>query len=152
MIKASLSNHTWSESISETASRWPPSAPSSSKHSRLLTRDMCSVRLGGHDHSISFLTRHLDYTVNIYVQTSSKKRWRIGGFLESLASFVSGQGLWSSFGQDNHGYPCREPCQSCDVIQSPARGRTYEIRCVSLEHGKVARHEDFNAYQSQLAA
>lgn len=78
---------------------------------------------GCYNRPISFLTRHLEHTVNIYIQTSSKKRWRIGGFPESMASFVSRQGLRSSFGQDNHGYPCRQPCQSCDAIQSPVRGR-----------------------------
>jgi hypothetical protein len=78
---------------------------------------------GCYNRSISFLTRHLDYTVNIYIQTKSKKRWRIGGFPESVASFVSSQGLLSSFGHDNHGSPCREPCQSCDVIRTSARGR-----------------------------
>lgn len=78
---------------------------------------------GCYNRSVSFLTRHLDYTVNIYIQTSSKKRWRIGGFPENMASFVSGQGLQSSFGHDNHGYPCRDPCQSCDVIQNSDRGR-----------------------------
>ncbi|KAJ5302305.1 hypothetical protein N7508_007168 [Penicillium antarcticum] len=78
---------------------------------------------GCYNRSISFLTRHLDFTVNLYLQNASKKRWRIGGFPESVASFVSRQGLLSSFGQENHGYPCREPCQSCDVIRSPLRGR-----------------------------
>ncbi|KAJ5255846.1 hypothetical protein N7505_010997 [Penicillium chrysogenum] len=78
---------------------------------------------GCYNRSISLLARHLEYTVNIYIQTSSKKRWRIGGFPECVASFVSRQGLWSSFGQDNHGYPCRQPCQSCDVTPSPVRGR-----------------------------
>lgn len=76
-----------------------------------------------YNRSVSFLTRHLDYTVNIYIQTSSKKRWRIGGFPENVASFISGQGLQSSFGHNNHGYPCRDPCQSCNVIQNSDRGR-----------------------------
>lgn len=76
-----------------------------------------------YNRSISFLTRHLEHTVNIYIQTSSKKRQRIRGFLESIASFALRQGLRSSFGQDNHRYPCRQPYQSCDAIQSPIRGR-----------------------------
>jgi hypothetical protein len=84
--------------------------------------NLCSS-CGCYNRSISFLTRHLDCTVNVYIQTSSKRRWRLSGFPESVASFVSGQGLRSSFGHDNHGHPCREPCQSCDVIQSSVRGR-----------------------------
>lgn len=78
---------------------------------------------GCYSRSISLLARHLESTVNIYVQTSLKKRWRIGGFPECVTSFISRQGLGSSFGQDNHGYPCRQVCQSCDVTQSPVRGR-----------------------------
>ncbi|OQE10096.1 hypothetical protein PENFLA_c094G09948 [Penicillium flavigenum] len=78
---------------------------------------------GCYSRSVTFLARHLEYKVNIYLQTSSKRRWRISGFPESVASFVSRQGLRSSFGQDNHGYPCRQPCQSCDVIRNPVRGR-----------------------------
>ncbi|CAG7947024.1 unnamed protein product [Penicillium salamii] len=76
-----------------------------------------------YNRSISFLTRHFDYTVNIYIQTNSKKRWRIGGFPKNVASFVSEQGLLSSFGYNNHRYPCRDPCQSCDAIQNSDRGR-----------------------------
>ncbi|KAJ5517503.1 hypothetical protein N7527_009063 [Penicillium freii] len=60
--------------------------------------------------SISLLARHLEYT-------------RIGGFLECMASFISRQGLRSSFGQDNYRYPYRQPCQSCDITRSPVRGR-----------------------------
>ncbi|KAJ5456073.1 uncharacterized protein N7458_004337 [Penicillium daleae] len=77
---------------------------------------------GCYNSPISFLTRHLDYTVNIYLQSYSQKRWRLGGFPESVASFVSRQGLQSPFGQDDHGYPCRKPCPSCDIVPSPIKG------------------------------
>ena len=67
--------------------------------------DSLCASYGCYNRSISFLTHHLDYTVNIYIQDRSKKRWRISGFPKSVASFASRQGLFSSFGQGDHGYP-----------------------------------------------
>ncbi|KAJ5641200.1 hypothetical protein N7490_005200 [Penicillium lividum] len=85
--------------------------------------DSICALCGRYSRSISFLTRHLDYTVNIYIQASSKKRWRIGGFPDSVGNFASKQGLNLPFGHGNHGYPCRQPCHNCDVTGSPLRGK-----------------------------
>lgn len=78
---------------------------------------------GCYSRSISFLARHVDDTVNIYLQSSSKRRWRIGGCPETLAVFAARQGLQSSFGRDDHGHPCREPCGRCDAIGTTKRGK-----------------------------
>jgi hypothetical protein len=86
---------------------------------------------GCYNHPISFLTRHLDYTINIYIQSRTKKRWRISGFPGSVATFASKQGLQSSFGRRDHGHPCRKPCESCDLGKGTTRGkrRMVESRC-----------------------
>lgn len=84
--------------------------------------DLCPA-CGSYSRPLSFLTRHLDHKVSIYLQNSLKKRWRIGGFPESVATFASKQGLHLAFGRDDHGNPCREPCNSCDAIDNPLRGR-----------------------------
>jgi hypothetical protein len=78
---------------------------------------------GCYNHPISFLTRHLDYTVNVYIQSKTKKRWRISGFPESVATFASRQGLQSSFGHGDHGSPSRKPCQGCDVNKGTTRNK-----------------------------
>lgn len=85
--------------------------------------DSLCASCGCYNRSVSFLTRHLDYVVNIYFQTRSKKRWRISGFPESVGTFASRQGLFSPFGQGDHGYPSREPCPRCDVIGCSLRGK-----------------------------
>lgn len=85
--------------------------------------DSLCVLCGRYSRAISFLTHHLDHTVNIYIQAPSKMRWRIGGFPESVASFASTQGLDSPFGQSNHGYPSRQACYNCDATGSPSRGK-----------------------------
>lgn len=83
---------------------------------------LCSS-CGCYNRSISFLTRHVDDTVNIYLQSSSKRRWRIGGCPETLAVFASRQGLQSPFGRDDHGHPCRKPCEGCDAVGATKRGK-----------------------------
>lgn len=76
-------------------------------------QDSLCVSCGCYNHSISLLTRHLDHTVNIYIQDRSKRKWRISGFPETIATFALRQGLEMPFGREDHGYPCREPCQEC---------------------------------------
>lgn len=44
---------------------------------------------GCYSYPVSFLTLYLDYTINIYIQSKTKKRWRISGFPESVATFTS---------------------------------------------------------------
>lgn len=85
--------------------------------------DSLCASCGCYNRPISFLTHHLDHTVNIYIQNRSKTKWRISGFPESVATFASRQGLHSSFGQGDHGYPCREPCHDCDVIGGTTKGK-----------------------------
>lgn len=101
--------------------------------------DSLCASCGCYNRSISFLTRHLDYTVNIYIQNRSKRRWRISGFPESVATFASKQGLLSPFGQGDHGYPCREPCDGCDVIRGSLRGKRRRESRSSSEAGPRKR-------------
>lgn len=89
-----------------------------------------------YNYPISFLTRHLDYTINIYLQSRTKKKWRISGFPESVATFASRQGLQLLFGHGNHGYPSRKPCQSYDVSKGTTRGKRRMVEsCDSREAG-----------------
>ncbi|KAJ5946398.1 hypothetical protein N7454_003237 [Penicillium verhagenii] len=83
---------------------------------------LCAI-CGRYSQSISFLAQHQDFIVNIYIQAPSKMRWRIGGFPESVAGFVSKQGFNLPFGRDDHGYPCRQACHNCDFTGSPMRGK-----------------------------
>lgn len=77
---------------------------------------------GCYNHAISLLSRHMDQTLNVFLQSSSKKRWRIGGFPGSVASFVSRQNNGFSFGRNDHGRPSRVPCIRCDVRENPMKG------------------------------
>ncbi|KAJ6109862.1 hypothetical protein N7486_002097 [Penicillium sp. IBT 16267x] len=94
--------------------------------------DSLCVSCGRYSRSISFLTRHLDYTVNLYIQAPSRIRWRIGGFPETVASFVSKQDLDSPFGQEDHGHPYRQPCHNCDATGSPPKGKRRRSESGSL--------------------
>lgn len=94
--------------------------------------DSLCVLCGRYNRSISFLTRHSDHTVNIYIQAPSKMRWRIGGFPETVANFAFKQGLDSPFGQENHDHPCRQPCHNCDATATPSKGKRRRSESGSL--------------------
>lgn len=90
---------------------------------------------GCYNRPISFLTRHLDHTVNVYVQNRSKKRWRISGFPETVATFALRQGLHTPFGRGDHDCPSRHPCHECDVIRDATKSK--RRRRQSTESGNV---------------
>ncbi|KAJ5566719.1 uncharacterized protein N7459_010101 [Penicillium hispanicum] len=85
--------------------------------------DICHCGL--YRYPISFLVSHVDCKINLYLQTSSKRRWRISGFPSTMASVAAKQGLRSPFGIDQHG-SSTIPCGSCDVIG--ANGLTWGKR------------------------
>ncbi|KAJ5600708.1 hypothetical protein N7450_001775 [Penicillium hetheringtonii] len=85
---------------------------------------------------ISFLTCHLDHTVNIYIQNRSKKQWRISGFPETVATFALRQGLHTPFGRGDHNYPNRHPCHECDVIRDTTKNK--RRRRQSTESGNIS--------------
>ncbi|QQK44167.1 Patatin-like serine hydrolase, putative [Penicillium digitatum] len=79
---------------------------------------------GSYIRPLSFLAHHIDHPVDLFLQASSTRRWRLSGFPERLAAFAAKQGLTSSFGRSNHGLPSRIACSSCDVASGPSRSTT----------------------------
>ncbi|KAJ5110861.1 hypothetical protein N7532_001396 [Penicillium argentinense] len=74
-------------------------------------------------HPISFLARHADHTVDVFLQNQLKKRWRLSGFPTTVDRLASCQGLFSPFGRDDHGFPNSAACPSCDASGGLAIGR-----------------------------
>jgi hypothetical protein len=72
---------------------------------------------------VAILIRHMDDVINIYLRINRKKRWRISGFPDSMATFVTRQYLHSPFGRPDHGHPGTDPCYNCDSTESSLRGK-----------------------------
>lgn len=85
--------------------------------------DSLCASYGCYNHLISFLTRHFDNTVNVYMQSKTKKRWKLSGFPESVATFALRQGLQSLFRHVDHSSPCRKSCADCDVNKGVTRNK-----------------------------
>lgn len=77
---------------------------------------------GCYNRTISLLSRYIDQPLDVFVQSSSKKRWRISGFPASAASFATRQNLHARFGRSDHRLSNRALCRSCDVSGSPIKG------------------------------
>ncbi|CAG8887459.1 unnamed protein product [Penicillium egyptiacum] len=88
---------------------------------------LCSS-CGCYSHPIAFLVRHVDQVINIYLRADNKRQWKINGFPETLSSLIVKQGLNSSFGQADHGYPSRAPCITCDIAEDRVRPKTQDRR------------------------
>ncbi|CAI7615468.1 unnamed protein product [Penicillium pancosmium] len=100
--------------------------------------DSFCASCGCYNRPISLLTRHLDHTVNVYIQNGSKRKWRISGFPETIATFALRQGLDMPFGREDHGYPCREPCHRCDATGCATKGKRRRRQSETSE-GAVSR-------------
>lgn len=70
---------------------------------------------GQFNHPVSFLARHFDHVVDLYLQSSTKSRWRVGGFPTTVSTLSSRQNLNAPFGRDDHHFPKRPSCSVCDV-------------------------------------
>lgn len=86
------------------------------------TDDLCAA-CGRYCQSVSIPVRHLDDVVNIYLRKDKKKRWRISGFPDTMASFIDRQNLRCSFGRSDHGRPHTRHCHTCDNIEGSVRGK-----------------------------
>lgn len=75
--------------------------------------DICQS-CGRYCRKVSFLVRHPDDIVDIYLRADRRKRWRISGFPEKVVSFKKKQRLDSPFGRRDHGRPGTMPCDACD--------------------------------------
>ena len=84
---------------------------------------------GLYSHPVSFQASHVGYPVNLYLQTSLTKRWKISGFPATLASIANRQGLWAAFGQGCHDSLCRLPCSGCEnnIGSGPVRGKRRQM-------------------------
>ncbi|KAL4817214.1 patatin-like phospholipase [Aspergillus spinulosporus] len=93
---------------------------------------------GRYRQHVSFIAAHSGVEVNIYLKNQAKKRWRISGFPDSVASFGAKQHLHSPFGRFNHGFPNAASCAHCDNVDSQPRGKCRRRFSVNLqeEHAK----------------
>ncbi|PYH80588.1 phospholipase, patatin family protein [Aspergillus uvarum CBS 121591] len=85
---------------------------------------------------ITFLSHHLDKTVNIYLKTRTKKRWRISGFPDSLASYAQRQHFYAPFGRPDHGCPGAALCGSCDESVGPQQGQRRKRASLDSRRGQ----------------
>ncbi|KAL4924643.1 patatin-like phospholipase family protein [Aspergillus undulatus] len=78
---------------------------------------------GRYRQAVSFVTAHSGIEVNIYLESQARKRWRISGFPDSLASFGAKQHLHSPFGRPDFHFPSAACCTDCDHVDTQPRGK-----------------------------
>ncbi|KAL4745858.1 patatin-like phospholipase family protein [Aspergillus foveolatus] len=100
-------------------------------------KQICSI-CGRYRHQVSFIAAHSGVEVNIYLKDQAKKRWRISGFPDSLASFGAKQHLHSPFGRSDYGSPNAAFCAHCDNVDDPPRGKCRRRFSMDLQ-GKHAK-------------
>lgn len=86
---------------------------------------------GQFNHPVSFLTRHIDHAVDLFLQSSTKSRWRVGGFPTTVCNLSIRQHLDAPFGRDDHDLPKRPYCSVCDVGGSSGINRCRKRKSVN---------------------
>ncbi|KAJ5981123.1 hypothetical protein N7481_008421 [Penicillium waksmanii] len=87
------------------------------------------------NHPVSFLARHIDHAVDLYLQSSTKSRWRVGGFPTTVSTLSFRQKLDAPFGRDDHHLPKRVSCSICDVGGSSGLNRRRKRESVMSKWG-----------------
>ncbi|GMF77642.1 unnamed protein product [Aspergillus oryzae] len=111
--------------------------------------ELCSA-CGRYCRPVSFLVAHPDKVVNIYLKTPTKKRWRISGFPESMASFTGCQQLYAPFGRRDHGRLGSSPCSSCDGRGRPTHGMRRKRSSGKSWNSPTKRFRSTDADQDEL--
>ncbi len=91
---------------------------------------------------VNFYIRHSSNSIVVYLQSSSHKRRKLGGFLQIMNWFVRQQNLDAVFGAANHGAPGKLDCRACGVDRfgrSPSTKRRFLIDSVSKSTAKRRR-------------